>query len=196
MREFEQFGGKPFDPKFLLLNAVSNVLCCVIFGKRYEYSDADFRYIIECLDRQTKLVGSGGAQIFLPAARYLPKTQSQEGMAKIFKGFGDFLSGILRDHQKVYDAQNLHDYIDVYLNEMEKPRDVTSHLNEPNMLTTLSHLFFAGTDTSATTLRWTLMYMMENPDVQKKVTDMQCLCLKTRRMKKSIYIFTCSELNT
>ncbi len=179
IKEFEQYEGKPFDNKLLVLNALSNVLCAVLFGKRYEYSDADFRYIMDCLDKQTKLVGSGGAQLFIPGAQYLPKSNHPEtDMTKMTQNFSGFLSAIVRDHQKIYDAQNLHDYIDVYLKEMEKAREVTSELNEPNLLTTLSQLFFAGTDTSATSIRWALMFLMEYPEIQKKVYPLlSCSCI-------------------
>ncbi|XP_072030801.1 cytochrome P450 2J4-like [Amphiura filiformis] len=174
VKEFEKYEGKPFDNKFLVLSAVSNVLCDVMFGKRYEYSDADFRYIIDCLDRQTKLVGSAGAEIFIPGAiaKFLPKqNHPKTDMAKLTTDFNAFLSTIVKDHQKIYDGQNLHDYIDVYLKEMELSREVTAHLNELNLLTSLSQLFFAGTDTSATTLRWALMYLMEYPEKKKKVQE-------------------------
>ena len=170
MKAFEEHKGKPFDPKFLFLNSISNVLCSVMFGHRYEYSDDDFRYIMDCLDRQTKLVGSGGAQIFFPIMKYLPKS-SEPGVdvAKISADFSAFLRTIVTEHQQVYDGQNLHDYIDVYLKEMERSREVTSHLNELNLLTTLSQIFFAGTETSATTLRWAMVFMMDYPQIQEKV---------------------------
>ncbi|XP_072030800.1 cytochrome P450 2J4-like [Amphiura filiformis] len=184
VKEFEQYEGKPFDNKILLLSAVSNVLCAVIFGKRYEYSDADFRYIIDCLDRQTKLVGSAGADLFIPGAKYLPKPNQPQNMAKLVNDFSEFLSTIVKDHQKIFDGQNLHDYIDVYLKEMELSREVTSHLNDLNLLKTLSQLFFAGTETSATTLRWALMYLMEYPDIQKKVQeDIDSVVGRNRRPK-------------
>ena len=47
MNEIQSFRGKPFDPTHLFCNAVSNVICSVVFAKRFEYGDAEFaRYVV------------------------------------------------------------------------------------------------------------------------------------------------------
>ena len=33
----------PLDLKQVLTNAISNIICSVVFGKRYQYSDKDFQ---------------------------------------------------------------------------------------------------------------------------------------------------------
>ncbi|NXB99244.1 CP2G1 protein, partial [Orthonyx spaldingii] len=37
-----EFWGKPFDPTFLLGCAVSNIICSIVFGKRFPYGDPEF----------------------------------------------------------------------------------------------------------------------------------------------------------
>lgn len=37
------------------------------------------------------------------------------------------------------------------------------------LLTSIVNLFIGGTETTSTTLRWALVFMIENPDVQEKV---------------------------
>ncbi|XP_072018469.1 cytochrome P450 2J4-like [Amphiura filiformis] len=169
MQEIETYDAKPFDPQHLVLNATSNVLCHVIFGQRYDYSDPDFHHVLNALDRQTKLAGAAGSEVFLPVLKYLPSYRSEQEITdKLSKDFVGFVWRVVRGHQKEYDSSNQHDYIDVYLKEMELARDVTSHLNELNLVASLSHLFFAGTSSSIT-LRWAMMYMMEHPHIQDKV---------------------------
>ena len=169
MSEFQQYKNKPFDPKFLLLNATSNVLCSVIFGKRYDYSDSDFQLLLRIMDVLVRRTGTGGSSIFSPLAKILPKSKQQREANEMGTKLKEFLTKIVEEHKHTFDVNNLTDYIDVYLKEMKLSRDATSQLNDTNLLATLSHLFFAGTDTSATTIRWALLYMMEYPEIQEKV---------------------------
>ena len=169
MSEFQQYKNKPFDPKFLLLNATSNVLCSVIFGKRYEYSNGDFQLLLRIMDVLVRRTGTGGSSVFSPLSKILPKSKQQRETEEMGAKLKEFLTKIVEEHKHTFDANNLTDYIDVYLKEMRLSREVTSHLNDANLLATLAHMFFAGTDTSATTIRWALLYMMEYPDIQEKV---------------------------
>ncbi|NWH76316.1 CP2F2 protein, partial [Piaya cayana] len=42
IKYFESHHGKPFDTKMILNNAVSNVICSILFGQRFEYDDPVF----------------------------------------------------------------------------------------------------------------------------------------------------------
>ena len=48
--------------------------------------------------------------------------------------------------------------------QQESEKDSTFH--EENMIMSTADLFLAGTDTTAATLRWGLIHMMDHPDVQ------------------------------
>ncbi|XP_073504153.1 cytochrome P450 2K4-like isoform X2 [Phyllobates terribilis] len=50
--------GKPFNIHLLINSAVSNVICSIIFGKRFEYDDPTFQKLIKMLDEIPKLVGT------------------------------------------------------------------------------------------------------------------------------------------
>ena len=43
-----------------------------------------------------------------------------------------------------------------------------SYFNERNLMQTVINLFGAGTDTTAATLRWGLLFMAKNPKIQGK----------------------------
>lgn len=51
---------------------------------------------------------------------------------------------------------------------------VSSHFHQDNLLFTIMNLFAAGTDTTATTLRWGLLFMAKYPEIQSQSTLSSC----------------------
>lgn len=49
-----------------------------------------------------------------------------------------------------------------------------THYHEKNLIFTVSNLFGAGTDTTAATLRWGLLFMAKYPHIQGKERDEAC----------------------
>lgn len=44
-------------------------------------------------------------------------------------------------------------------------------ITEGQLLTIMADLFVAGTETTATTIRWTILYLINNPDIQNKMLN-------------------------
>lgn len=55
--------GQPLDPHILLNNAVSNIICHLVFGHRFEYSDHKFQMLLKLLSEAIYLEGSIWAQV-------------------------------------------------------------------------------------------------------------------------------------
>ncbi|XP_073399237.1 cytochrome P450 2K1-like isoform X2 [Dendrobates tinctorius] len=58
IESFRSHNGKLFDTHMLINSAVSNVICSIIFGKRFEYDDPTFQKLIKMLDENVKLFGT------------------------------------------------------------------------------------------------------------------------------------------
>lgn len=56
-----------------------------------------------------------------------------------------------------------HQKLDLHLQEAESPH---SHFHNANILVTIMNLFTAGTETTAATLRWALLFMAKYPKIQ------------------------------
>lgn len=50
--------GEPFDPVPLLNKAVSNIICQIVFGRRFDYGDTDFQAMLTNLTDMAYLEGS------------------------------------------------------------------------------------------------------------------------------------------
>ncbi|XP_030642012.1 cytochrome P450 2B4 [Chanos chanos] len=161
--------GKPFDPIIALHNAVSNIICSVVFGNRFEYNNKRFTCLLEILHENIILSGSYLGQIFnmMPFLKYFP------GPHQKIKQNADQLKGFIQEeinkHRKTLDPDHLRDFIDAYLVEIERQQSKEdSTFFEENMVISTADLFLAGTDTTSTTLRWGIIYMMENPEIQER----------------------------
>uniref|UniRef100_A0A3P9CSY0 Uncharacterized protein n=1 Tax=Maylandia zebra TaxID=106582 RepID=A0A3P9CSY0_9CICH len=55
---FAEHQGKPFNAKNLINNAVSNIICCLVFGNRFEYTDKQYQYVLQTINDIIRLQGS------------------------------------------------------------------------------------------------------------------------------------------
>ena len=172
---FAREKGNPFNPRHLVGNAVSNVICSIVLGKRYDYSSEDFAHILKNLNENVKLIGAGGLHVFFPFAKYIqPKTRKL--VEDNFKLLFDFINQVIDEHRESHDPDNPRDFIDIFLTETNHNKsdgihDPESHLDREELVTTIVNLFSAGSETTATTVCWGLMYMIAFPNVQKKIQE-------------------------
>lgn len=163
--------GKPFDPQYTILNAVGNIICSLVFGHRYEYSDESFRRILELDNEAVLLAGSPRAQLFdaFPdIMKHLPGPH--QTIHQNYYKIVSFLQNEIEKHQEEWNPDDPRDYIDTYLAEMKKQeKDPLAGFNLETLGVCTLDLIEAGTETAATTLRWSLVFLLNYPEVQEKV---------------------------
>ncbi|KAM6124147.1 cytochrome P450 2J2-like [Pterocles gutturalis] len=163
--------GQPFDPHYKINNAVSNIICSITFGNRFDYHDNRFQELLHSLAETLLLIGSFWGQVynaFPLVARCIPGP-----FRKIFMHWEKlqcFVKGEIAKHKEDLDQSEAGDYIDCYLKEIEKFKgDTSSYFHEENLLCSTLDLFLTGTETTATAIRWALLYMAAYPHIQEKV---------------------------
>ncbi|XP_073504162.1 cytochrome P450 2K4-like isoform X1 [Phyllobates terribilis] len=164
--------GKPFLTHLLIDSAFSNVICSIIFGKRFEYDDPMFEKLIKMLDENTKLVGSPKVMLY----DYYPFLGSLLGLHKELQQNIQDLKGLISQcsmNQRLdLDANNITGYIDAYLmKQKQESTKAETHFNEENLLTCVLDLFSAGTETTSVTIRWGILLMMKYPEIQTRVQE-------------------------
>ncbi|XP_034085739.1 cytochrome P450 2J6-like isoform X2 [Gymnodraco acuticeps] len=168
--EIEKEKGQPFSPAGLFNNAVSNIICQLVMGKRFDYSDHNFQIMLNYLSEILMLEGSVWGTLyesFPTLMKHLPGPHNK--MFSDFDAIRDFLSLEVKNHKKDLDRSDPRDYIDTFLIEMEKNKDSDLGFTETNLALCSLDLFLAGTETTSTTLQWALVYLIKYPDIQEKV---------------------------
>ncbi|RXN08242.1 cytochrome P450 2B4-like isoform X1 [Labeo rohita] len=161
--------GKPMNPQHAIQNAVSNIICSIVFGDRFDYDNKRFSYLLKILNENFMLVGSPVGQIFnlAPFIKHFPGPH-QKVMRNATELLG-FIQDEVKEHKETLDPDSPRDFIDAYLLEIEKQKsNKDSTFHEENMVMSTADLFLAGTDTTSTTIRWGLIFLIQNPDVQER----------------------------
>ncbi len=188
-----------FDPIRFFNNATSNVICSVVLGKRYDYSDPVFKQLMTIVHDNFQLVSSGGLNAMLPIAKYF-NPSSVKNMVKNQRMVRKFLIQTINEHKEDRNSNGPRDYIDVYLDEIDHKKNLSrpSSVNEANLSATIENLFVAGTDTTATTLRWAVLYMAAFPEIQDRIhQELDSVTGKNRLPRladKQELPFTCATL--
>ncbi|XP_071392680.1 cytochrome P450 2J2-like [Centroberyx affinis] len=162
--------GEPFNAQLLVNNAVSNVVCCLVFGDRFEYSDKQYQSMLQDINELVYLQGETWAQIYnmLPwLMKWLPGPH--ERFFALMHNLIDFVKIRIKEHREDYDPSSPRDYIDCFLSEMGEKEDPDSGFDLENLCFCTMDLFGAGTETTTTTLRWGLLYMIYYPHIQERV---------------------------
>uniref|UniRef100_A0A5F8G284 unspecific monooxygenase n=1 Tax=Monodelphis domestica TaxID=13616 RepID=A0A5F8G284_MONDO len=173
VEEFKKSNGQPCDPKFILECVPCNVICSVIFQKRFEYSDRKLQTLMELLDENIKILTSPWIQVynFIPSlVHYLP------GPHRTFlnncKIMHNFIEEKVKEHQETLDSNNPQDFIDYFLIQMgQKKQNQQSEFTMENLILTVSDLFIAGSETTSTTLRYGLLLLLKYPEITDKIHE-------------------------
>ncbi|XP_074535191.1 cytochrome P450 2G1-like [Halichoeres trimaculatus] len=165
------YKGKPFDPTFLLSCTVSNIICCMVFGERFDYDDKQFLHLLNIISEALRFNSSTRGQlynVFPWIIEHLPGHQH-----KVFahvKELRRFVKKKIQEHKDTLDPSSPRDFIDCFLLRMNQEKDQpTSEFQFGNLVATVMNLFLAGTETTSSTIRYGLSVLVKNPRIQEKM---------------------------
>ncbi|XP_048035123.1 cytochrome P450 2K6-like isoform X3 [Megalobrama amblycephala] len=170
--EFEKFDGKPFDTTLPIAMAVSNVISAIVYSTRFEYSDTKLHHMIRRANENMKMTGSASVQLYNMFPWLRPFVANQKlimnNVRETFKQSKELLNGL----KKTLNPQEPRGIVDSFLIRQQKDEEsgkTDSLYHSMNLYSTINNLFAAGTDSTATTLRWSLLLMAKYPEIQAEV---------------------------
>ncbi|KAH0631503.1 hypothetical protein JD844_005847 [Phrynosoma platyrhinos] len=164
---------KPIEPTYFLSQAVSNIICSIVFGDRFDYEDKDFQALMRMMNNSFREMSSAWAQmydIYVSFLKYFPGPHTN--ITDTLEDMRLFIAKRVKKNQETFDPNHPRDFIDCFLIQMEKEKgNPGSEFNITNLEITTLNLFFAGTETVSSTLRYGLLLLMKYPEVQAKVHE-------------------------
>ncbi len=119
-----------------------------------------------------EIASYAGAVTFIPLLKYIPFSGTREMTGESAKEFRNFFTEMVKENAKDYTPNQPRNFIDMYLDHQKSvasQNDLAKAFDEDDLIRCVGDLFAAGTETSATTTKWALLYMMIHPNIQSRV---------------------------
>ncbi|KAG9464488.1 hypothetical protein GDO78_019864 [Eleutherodactylus coqui] len=153
-------GGKPFNPMMSLAMAVGNIISSVLFGEHFDYQDKQLQELLSTTSRHLCNIVPVLLMFSVISQKVLKEKQILQ----------NFVMKYIKHHKETLKPESPRDFIDYYLLKIkEVEHEMDPDFCDTSLLMVVIGLLIAGTDTTASTLKFSLMLMAHYPDVQAKV---------------------------
>lgn len=173
VKEFKETKGSPVNLTLYLAHAVSNVICSIIYGNRFDYEDKRLKAITDSINNNFNIMSSmwGNLYNMYPdLMEYVPGPHKK--MWRNFQDIYDITEEFIKHHEKTLDPKNPRDYIDCFLIKIKEEKDKTdSVFYIESLKRTIQNLLFGGTETVSTTLRYGILILMKYPEIAERIQE-------------------------
>ncbi|KAK7021790.1 hypothetical protein SK128_010779 [Halocaridina rubra] len=167
--------GQPYDVHYDLATSVLNIVWHMFVGERFTMGDKNLKWIVDSLEMSLTLVEQGGFLNYTPMLQFIGtflKPKAFKVGANV-KHRLDYFTQLIADHKNNLDNPDRpFDFMYEYLAEQRKQieqgrKDIVFTDNQLKWL--ISDLFIVGLDTTVTTLRWCLLFLVRHPEIEEKL---------------------------
>ncbi|KAK2507969.1 hypothetical protein MC885_008578, partial [Smutsia gigantea] len=167
-----------FEPYSQVVVSVANVICAICFGQRYDHDNQELLSLINLTNEFEEVAASGNPADFIPILRYLPNP-ALDVFTKLNEKFYSFMQKMVEEHYKTF-AKAFHtqghirDITDSLIEHCQDKRldeNANIQLSDKKVVNVVMDLFGAGFETVTTAISWSLLYLVTNPRVQKKIQE-------------------------
>ncbi|XP_075045621.1 cytochrome P450 2C8-like [Mixophyes fleayi] len=172
VEELHKANKQPLDPTFFFSKAVSNVICSVVFGQRFDYEDKNFLQLLGYLNYILRAASSFSGQMYniFPIMGKIPGICTK--FFRAVDGTHAFITERINSHMESLDPACPRDFIDCFLIKKGQEKDIPqSEFHMEAAVNTTFDMFIAGTETVSTTLRYGLMLLLKHPEVTEHVQN-------------------------
>ena len=172
-----QQDGKPFDPADCLMRTVADVICGIIFKEGCDTMNQDLERLLKL--NANFIANAGDIQEatildFFPWGRYLP-VKSYDRIFKVFDEIHSIIRKFVRERKDTFDpSEKVGDFLACLLSaqhdlQCESYEEEKALLSEDHCVVAIEDMFLAGYETTSTTLRFVISFLVRFPDYQKDI---------------------------
>lgn len=163
--------GHTLDVSYIFSMSSCNIISKLVFNQQLEYTDPALQEQVATVLKHFQLAGPGSLNSMTPIFAHF-RVGPGEWIVKNYKTMKRLWSRQIQNHvNKEQVAHGQHeDIVDAYLEELQKHlQDGTpTNFKMHNLLWLLRDLYLAGTETTSTTLKWAMLFLVTHPDSQNK----------------------------
>lgn len=171
--ELRHTKGSFINPQHFFNKVACNIMFSIMFGHRHDYEDTELLDVVNTISETFYIVSSRWGQVFEMFPRimtFIPGKHQQilSNMQKLLQ----YVRKRVEKNKETLDPNNPRDYVDAFLNKMEKDKNNPNTVyNIEELVTSTLQIFFAGVETTSSTLTSAVLVFMKNPDVLGKVCE-------------------------
>ncbi|XP_043461384.1 probable cytochrome P450 303a1 isoform X2 [Leptopilina heterotoma] len=151
---------------------VLNTLWRMMAGRRYNTDDKPLKHLLRILNKllgEIDMIGSPFGHF--PFLRYIaPKASGYKAFLETHQELWHFIKVELQNHKETFDPNSPRDLMDTYLQVLQSEKS-NETFSESQLLAICVDLFMAGSETTSKTIGFCFLYLVLNPEVQKKAQD-------------------------
>uniref|UniRef100_A0A4W6GAS9 Uncharacterized protein n=2 Tax=Lates calcarifer TaxID=8187 RepID=A0A4W6GAS9_LATCA len=174
IEEFEKHEGKAFNNTQTICYAASNIISALMFGKRFEYKDPDLQTMVERDHKSIHLTGSVSILMYNFFPWLGPCLKNWRDLKRFVEESKADLRRIIAGLKETLNPEMCRCFVDAFLTRkqnLEESGTKDSLYHDDNLMYSVGNLFAAGTDTTAVTLQWCLLFMAKYPHIQDQVQE-------------------------
>lgn len=124
MKLIDEKNGQPFNIRRIMTVCISNIMCSINFGKRFDHDDEYFLTMLRKMDQNIGNSNLTFAATFFPFIRYIPGDpfnikRTTDNIDDVEK----HLLKIIEEHESSFDENNPRDYTDMFIKKMREMKD-------------------------------------------------------------------------
>uniref|UniRef100_A0A8P0SFA0 Steroid 17-alpha-hydroxylase/17,20 lyase n=1 Tax=Canis lupus familiaris TaxID=9615 RepID=A0A8P0SFA0_CANLF len=170
--------GKSIDLSLPLFLAVTNIICLICFNTSYKNGDPALEIIKNYNDGILDTLGRDHMIDIFPGLKIFPN-KTLEKMRNCVKMRDDLLNEILEKYkQEKFSSDSITNMLDILIqarmnsddNNAGSDRD-SKLLSDKHILISIGDIFGAGVETTTSVVKWTVAFLLHNPQLQKKIQE-------------------------
>nr|DBA20624.1 TPA: hypothetical protein GDO54_017384 [Pyxicephalus adspersus] len=150
-----------------------NVIFSIMFGHRHDYDDFELLDVLSTISETFHIISSGWGQMFemFPTIMQFIPGKHQKILSNMQKLLS-YVKKRIEKNKETLDPNYPGDYVDAFLNKMEKEKNnPKTEFNFENLVSSTLQIFFAGVETTGSTMTYALLILIKFPDVLGKVCE-------------------------
>lgn len=164
----EKLNSQPTDTRVMFHIPVLSSLWTIVAGEKMSPDDPNLLHIMHLMERTFVDMGRPIVQMAFQS-NWIMKLLEMFGicdLAGLMKEMFKVIDNLIESHKKTFMPEAPRDLTDCFIRDHN---DIKKRVKWLSLRNIIIDMFFAGSETTSTTLTWCMLYMAKYPDIQKKV---------------------------
>ncbi|WOG97670.1 hypothetical protein DCAR_0417011 [Daucus carota subsp. sativus] len=169
----------------MAFNVVGNLM---LSKDLLDLSSTEGREFFDAMNQVTKWAGTPNLADFLPFLKPFDPFRVRKNMAKGMGVAINIISSFLKErgHETMSTEKVKKDFLDVLLEYQGDGKEGPDKISDKNIIIIILEMFFAGSETTSSSIEWAMAELLRNPESMRKVKEeLDSVIMPNKRVMES-----------